>query len=88
MKSLRILLIVFLLSLTAAPSMAQCPMCKAAAESSLAEGNKRAKGLNSGILYLLAMPYLAVSVVGFMWYKKYRRKQISNGVNLDQLNMN
>ena len=48
---------------------AQCPMCRMAAESNLANGGSEGKGLNKGILYMLAMPYLLVSTVGFIWYR-------------------
>ncbi len=81
MKALRILTVVLFLALISDTVQAQCPMCKASVESSLAEGNKRAKGLNSGILYLLAMPYLAVSAIGFIWYTKYRKKKAVVSVN-------
>lgn len=54
---------------------AQCPMCKAAVESTVESGQSNAgKGLNDGILYLLAAPYLFVAVLGVLWYKKYRVK--------------
>jgi hypothetical protein len=57
----------------AEPVQAQCPMCKAAVESSVKSGQSNAgKGLNNGILYLLAAPYLFVGVLGFVWYKRYR----------------
>ena len=47
---------------------AQCPMCKGIAESSLKEGNTAAKGLNVGILYLLATPYLLIGLFGWRLY--------------------
>lgn len=47
---------------------AQCAMCKAAAESD----EKANKGLNSGIIYLLAMPYILIGTVGYMWWKNRR----------------
>lgn len=38
---------------------AQCAMCKQAAESSLKSNpNSMARSLNTGILYLMAVPYL------------------------------
>lgn len=56
-------------------TFSQCPMCKASVESSLkTTNNKVGLGLNDGILYLLAMPYLIVGGLGFLWYKKYRKK--------------
>lgn len=70
-------LFVFLFLLfTTEPCFAQCPMCKASAESSLKEGASFALGLNKGILYLLAMPYLLFSIIFLMWYKNYRRKVV------------
>ncbi len=57
---------------------AQCPMCKTAVESSIKSGqNNVGKGLNDGILYLLAAPYLFVGTIGFLWFKKYRAKVAS-----------
>ena len=56
---------------------AQCAMCTLNAENSVKEGNTQGSGLNSAILYLLAAPYIAVGLVGFIWYRNYRRKKIS-----------
>ena len=36
--------------------LAQCPMCKMAAESNLKNGGTAGKGLNAGILYMLLTP--------------------------------
>jgi len=41
----------------------QCSMCRAVLESE--EGQVTAKGINNGILYLMAIPYLLVGVVGW-----------------------
>ena len=48
---------------------AQCPMCKMAAESNLENGGSAGKGLNTGILYILSMPYLIIGILGFIWYR-------------------
>lgn len=53
---------------------AQCPMCRMSAESNLKNGGSSGKGLNAGILYMLATPYLLVGVLGFLWYRN-RQKQ-------------
>ena len=43
---------------------AQCAMCKQAAETSLKSNpNSRARSLNSGILYLMAVPYLMLCFI-------------------------
>ena len=49
--------------------MAQCPMCKIAAESNLENGGSAGKGLNTGILYMLTLPYLIIGTIGFVWYR-------------------
>jgi hypothetical protein len=69
---------IFILMLVMASSdlFAQCPNCRAAVESGLKSGaTKVGSGLNSGILYLLALPYVLVSVIGFFWYRNYRARK-------------
>lgn len=59
-----------------APDMqAQCPMCKMSAESNLKGGGSAGKGLNAGILYMLALPYTLVGTLGFIWWRNNRRKE-------------
>lgn len=70
------------------PSSAQCSMCTLNAEQSVQGGNKQGRGLNNGILFLLAMPYLAVGAVGFLWYKHYRKKQTHNDMPKGPINLN
>lgn len=50
---------------------AQCAMCKAVVESG---GEEMAEGLNNGIIYLMAFPYLLVGVAGFFLYRKMKKK--------------
>ncbi len=71
---------ILLTFLIASPDLiAQCPMCKAAAEQNLANGGTAAKGLNKGILYLLATPYmLAIVIGGLWWYKNHRSPEVNN----------
>lgn len=55
---------------------AQCPMCRSAVESAMQqEGNTVGRGLNRGILYLLATPYLMILVVGGIWYRNNRKNR-------------
>ena len=54
--------------------LAQCPMCKTAVESGMEDGHTKGKGLNDGILYLLATPYLAIAFIGGAWYYKRNKK--------------
>lgn len=55
------------------PAFSQCSMCRKIAESNLESGEKKAKGLNTGILYLMSVPYLMAGVAGFVWWK-YRKQ--------------
>lgn len=55
-------------------TLAQCPMCKTAVESNLKnEGATAGLGLNDGILYLLAAPYLLFGTVIFLWFRHKRK---------------
>ncbi|MFI5217970.1 MAG: hypothetical protein ACHQNT_00680 [Bacteroidia bacterium] len=54
---------------------AQCAMCRANAESNLKSGkNKIGRGLNSGILYLMSVPYLMGGVAAYIYFK-HRKKE-------------
>jgi len=77
----------FLLTATSEVS-AQCAMCTLNAENSTQNGNTEGNGLNDGILYLLAAPYIAIGFVGFVWYKKYRRKNVSVHMKSSKINLN
>jgi hypothetical protein len=69
-KKIVFFLFSFLYSLS---SNAQCAMCRAALES---EGNAtKNEALNDGIVYLMAIPYLLVAVIGFVVYRMYKKKK-------------
>lgn len=76
-RSWRITLIsaILLLVLTGSDLLAQCAMCRGAVESTMSNGrNLAATGLNTGILYLLATPYLLVAIIGFLWYRNSKKE--------------
>ena len=54
---------------------AQCVVCKNAAEQGAENGQTHTATLNSGILYLLAMPYVSIGVIGFLWWKNWKKKR-------------
>ena len=74
MKKLRILLFVFALLLMHDAVNAQCSMCRRVAESNLEGGDKKGRGLNTGILYLMSIPYLMGGVGVFIWWKNSKKK--------------
>lgn len=90
-KSLKILLFITafgLLLLSRQPAKAQCSICSANVASNVKDGKKTADGLNHGIMYLLMTPYIAVGIVGYVWYKKFRRKDIEFDIRDEKLHLN
>ncbi|MEJ2584430.1 MAG: hypothetical protein P8Z38_05115 [Robiginitalea sp.] len=49
---------------------AQCAMCRAVLESN--GDNSVAEGINNGIVYLMAIPYVLVGVLIFVVYRKVK----------------
>ena len=65
-KTISIALLLFMPRMVAA----QCAMCRAVLES---EGNVTvAEGINNGIVYLMAIPYILVGVLFYFVYKKMK----------------
>jgi len=51
---------------------AQCSMCRAVLQSE--EAKETAKGINNGILYLMAIPYILVVLVGWKVIKILKKE--------------
>jgi hypothetical protein len=68
-------ILIILVFLVNSELWAQCPMCRIAAESNLRAGGTAGKGLNAGILYMLAAPYLLVATITFIWWR-LRKKDL------------
>lgn len=80
----RILMILSFLIFAGEEVLAQCAMCRSTLENNYSNGNPGiAAGINTGILYLLSMPYLAVLVIGYLWYKssKHAQKELYGGTS-------
>jgi UPF0716 family protein affecting phage T7 exclusion len=60
------LLVFFLAALLPGIAGAQCSICTKSAQQM---GERPAKALNGGILYLAAMPFLIFGYIGFRWWK-------------------
>ena len=65
-KKLMLFIFIFFI-LSSSEINGQCSMCRAVIESE--EGQKTAKGINNGILYLMTIPYLLVGIVGWKVYR-------------------
>jgi len=64
--------LILFVALLLAPQLteAQCAMCRAVLES---EGNtSSAEGINNGIVYLMAIPYILVGGLFYFIYKKMK----------------
>lgn len=72
----RLTFIIVILIFGANDLAAQCAMCRSTLENNYSAGNPGiAAGINTGILYLLSMPYLAVLIIGYLWFKSTRNAQ-------------
>ncbi len=72
-----LVLILIICIIPSVETIAQCPMCRMSAESNLANGGSAAKGLNNGILYIFAFPYVLVSILGFLWWRNNKKAKES-----------
>jgi hypothetical protein len=91
MKSLKIFIFLaaFAIAISGAvPALAQCSVCSTNVETNAKTGHHTSAGLNNGIMYLLAAPYIAVAVAGFIWYRKYRRKNVNLNIRATRIHLN
>ncbi|NOT36091.1 MAG: hypothetical protein HOP11_01800 [Saprospiraceae bacterium] len=72
-----LLFLILILSPHSHSILAQCPMCRMSAESNMAHGGSAGQGLNTGILYLLALPYLIAATMIYLFRKN--RKKLEQG---------
>lgn len=72
-KKKKIVLFVLAIVLFHLNTIAQCAMCRAVLESE--EGQSAAQGVNDGIVYLMAIPYLLLGGLGIVIYYKFFKKK-------------
>jgi hypothetical protein len=74
MRKLLFLLVCFLF--IQSNSIAQCAMCRTQLENNVSNGDPGiAAGINTGILYLLVMPYLAIGALAYFWYRSSKQNE-------------
>jgi hypothetical protein len=71
-KKLNLIFYVFAFCLVFIDAEAQCSMCRAVLESE--QDKSVAEGINNGIVYLMAFPYLLIGGLGYYIYRNYRSK--------------
>lgn len=77
-NGLAVLLLGLLLSMAPLATQAQCTMCKTQVEASRQEKDGYdTTGLNKGILYLMAIPYVLMGTVGYFWYRNSQKRKAS-----------
>ncbi len=67
--------LIAVLTLIVSDAEAQCAMCKEVVGSGAKNGSNVAKGLNSGILYLLTIPFLAIGTFSFAFWRRWKASQ-------------
>lgn len=67
MKKLLAIVLLFIVTAIYTPAInAQCSVCTKTASQM---GEKPAKGLNQGILYLMMAPFAIVGFIGYRWWR-------------------
>ena len=74
----KILFVIFAL-FVAFNTRAQCAMCRAVLESG--DDQSAAEGINDGIMFLMAVPYILVAVIGFYVYRTFGRSKKTKNIN-------
>jgi len=69
MKKIIFIAFLFIAQITSA----QCAMCKAVVESGDAE---IAESINSGIIYLMAFPYILVAIGSYFLYRNWKKLKL------------
>jgi hypothetical protein len=91
MKKITLIIFFAVLAITfsgVSTAFAQCSVCSTNVASNAKSGATTTNGLNSGILYLLAAPYLLVALGGFLWYRNFRRKNVDLQVPTGKIHLN
>jgi hypothetical protein len=65
-KALAAILLFFMLLAIAPSVQAQCSVCTKTTQQL---GEKPAKGLNAGIIYLMATPLAIIGLLGYRWWR-------------------
>lgn len=83
---LKILFFLFLILSNTTFILAQCAMCRAIPSSNQENGGSIAQGLNTGILYLMAVPYILI-VIAIGYFFRTQLKQFYSEVFLSKKNL-
>lgn len=78
-----VIFVLFYIASAVTSLRAQCPMCKTALTSNRDMNGKNeatvGNGINKGILFLLATPYVLVGTAGLFYYQNFKKKRAQRG---------
>jgi hypothetical protein len=69
-KFVSILVVIFCLLILSESVDAQCAMCKLNAENASEADQDIGRGLNTGILYLMGIPYALLMTLGIVFFRE------------------
>lgn len=73
------LLVVVLVVFSSVDADAQCAMCRRIVESNITDGTAAVgKNLNGAILYLMAIPYVILASLAYIFYRNIRAKRMED----------
>jgi hypothetical protein len=88
LKSALFVIVFGLMMISVEPEKAQCAQRPVTVASNPENGAGAANGLTAGILFLIASPFIAASIVGFVWYRNFRRKEVNLNIRYEKLHLN
>ena len=81
-KTISSLLILAFIIISNVNTFAQCAMCKTTVESDLKSGHASiGTNLNTGILYLMAIPYVVIMLGGYFFFRKQINERVRTWKN-------
>jgi hypothetical protein len=72
MRRSRLILMILVVSFFALTQTAMAQGCSICSKTVMQQGEKPARGMNSGIVYLMLTPFVVMGYVGYRWYKSER----------------
>ena len=69
----KIVIILFFLLILSDAAISQCAMCRAVLESG--DQQEVAEGINNGIIYLMAIPYILIGGLGYFIFKTLKNRK-------------
>ena len=84
MKNKKLISAIFIVSFLAINnlnSIAQCAMCRTSVESDLKAGGSIGSNLNTGIIYLMLIPYIVLMTGAYFFFRKQINARVKEWKN-------